>query len=135
MGDHRVRRRQRRVEGGSSLRINVRTTTLTYARLYADSAVAGLSLPRYLVECALRESEGGWSLRQQRWWAERLDVVETRLVRIGTNLNQMAAVANATGEVPPELVAALEYVTATLDRHHAVLAAIDPADVSRRPER
>ena len=61
MGDHRVRRRQRRVEGGSSLRINVRTTTLTYARLYADSAVAGLSLPRYLVECALR------SWKERRW--------------------------------------------------------------------
>lgn len=132
MGESYVRRRQRRVEGGSPIRINVRTTELTYARLYADSAVARLSLPRYLIECALRESAGGWSLRQQRWCAEQLDIVDTRLIRIGTNLNQIAAATNAIGEVPGELAAALEYFTATLNRLNSVLDAIDPADASRR---
>jgi hypothetical protein len=93
-------RRQRRVEGGSPMRINVRTTMSTYAALVGAAAVARLSVPRYLIESALRESNGGWSLREQRWWAERLDVVETRLIRIGTNLNQMAAATNAIGEPP-----------------------------------
>ena len=114
------------------MRINVRTTVATDARLREDSAAAGLSLPRYLIECALRESDRSWSLRQQRWCAEQLDVVDTRLIRIGTNLNQMARAANATGEVPPELAAALEYFTATLDRLQGVLDAIDSADASRR---
>jgi hypothetical protein len=55
------------------MRVNVRTTMNTYIALVAASAVVGLSVPRYLVESALRESTGGWSLREQRWWAERLD--------------------------------------------------------------
>lgn len=125
-------RRQRRVRGGSPLRINVRTTPTTYARLVAGAAVAGLSVPRFLVESALRRSSGGWSLREQRWWAERLDVVETRLIRISTNLNQMAAATNSTGELPDTLAGALRYLESTLDRHREVLAAIDPADRSRR---
>lgn len=133
MPDRRARR-QRRVEGGSPLRINVRTTVETYAALAAASAVSGLSLPRYLIESGLRDGAGGWSLREQRWWAERLDTVETRLIRIGTNLNQMAAATNAAN-VPHEtaLRYALDHLTVTLEQHRAVLAAIDPADRSRRP--
>ena len=115
------------------MRINVRTTMNTYIELVAASKVAGLSVPRYLIESALRESSGGWSLRQQRWWADRLDTVETRLIRIGTNLNQMAAVTNTTGQPPDGLAAALTYLTSTLDRHRAVLDEIDPADRTRQP--
>jgi hypothetical protein len=125
-------RRQRRVQGGSPQRINVRTTAETYARLVVAAAVARLSLPRYLIESALRQAPGGWSLREQRWWAERLDTVETRLIRIGTNLNQMAAAANATGELPDALAGALRYLQATLDQHREILNAINPADGSRR---
>ncbi|RKT53546.1 plasmid mobilization protein [Saccharothrix australiensis] len=130
----RKARRQRRVTGGSAVSIHVRTTVTTYTALVARAAVAGLSILRYLVESALRDSTTGWSLREQRWWAERLDTVETRLIRIGTNLNQMATVANSTGDLPPELPVALAYFTATLEQHRAVLAAIDPADSSRERE-
>jgi hypothetical protein len=131
MGDG-YRRRQRRVEGGSPIRINIRTTSDTYLRLVIAAALAGLSVPRYLIESALHESAGGWSLLQQRRWTERLDIVETRLIRIGVNLNQMAAATNATGELPASLAGALAYFTATLDRHREILGAIDPADRSRR---
>ena len=124
-------RRQRRVAGGSPSRINVRTTPTTYAALVARAAVAGLSVPRYLIESALRESSGGWSLRDQRWWAERLDTVETRLSRIGVNLNQMAKATNATGELSEAFLPALAYLTTTLEQLRAVLDAIDPADASR----
>lgn len=132
MSNRKEARRQRRVPGGSLHRINVRTTAETYARLVVGAAAARLSLPRYLIESALRRSSGGWSLREQRWWAERLDTVETRLIRIGTNLNQMAAAANATGELPDGLAGALRYLQETLDQHREILNAIDPADSSRR---
>ena len=132
MGDGHVRRRRTTFDPTLPTPINVRTTTLTYDRLFEDSARAGVSLPRYLIECALREPEGGWSLRQQRWLAAQLDTVGTRLIRIGKNLNQMAAVTNATGEVPQGLATALEYFGATLDQLREVLGAIDPADTSRR---
>ncbi|HEX3783666.1 MAG TPA: plasmid mobilization relaxosome protein MobC [Pseudonocardiaceae bacterium] len=125
-------RRQRRVEGGSPKRINVRTTVETHAALVAASMLAGLSLPRYLIESALHGPLQGWSLRDQRWWVERLDVAETRLIRIGTNLNQMAAVANATGELNPALTHALTYLDATLDQLRTVLDALDPSDRSRQ---
>jgi hypothetical protein len=58
--------------------------------------------------------------------------VETRLMRVGVNLNQMAAATNATGELPDALAGALAYVEETLRRHQEVLDAIDPADRSRR---
>ncbi|HEX3778997.1 MAG TPA: plasmid mobilization relaxosome protein MobC [Pseudonocardiaceae bacterium] len=131
MGDGH-RRRQRRVDGGSPIRINVRTTSDTYLRLVIAATLAGLTVPRYLIESALQESAGGWSLREQRWWTERLDVVETRLIRIGVNLNQMAAATNATGELPAGLADALAYFSETLERHREILDAIDPADRSRR---
>lgn len=123
-------RRQRRTPGGAQRRVNVRATEPDYAGLVARAAAAGLSLPRYLIESGLRDSDGGWSLRGQRWWAERLDVVETRLIRVGTNLNQMAAATNATGELSGALGSALGYLVATLEQHRKLLDAIDSA---RRP--
>ncbi|GLY55005.1 plasmid mobilization relaxosome protein MobC [Lentzea sp. NBRC 102530] len=131
---HNKKRRQRRVQGGSPVSIHVRTTRTTYSRLEIQAELARLSIPRYLVESALRESADGWSLREQRWWAERLDTVETRLIRIGANLNQMAARTNSTGEVPGGLPAALAYFTATLEDLRTILAEIDPADSSRDPK-
>ncbi|MDX3656262.1 hypothetical protein PV646_02980 [Streptomyces sp. ID05-26A] len=127
----RKARRQRRVRGGSPVSIHVRTTETTYAALIVRAAVAGLSVPRYLVESGLRDTDTGWSLRQQRWWAERLDTVETRLIRISTNLNQIATVANSTGHPLPGLPAALDYLAVTLDQLRTVMEAIDPADSSR----
>lgn len=131
MPDHPAKR-QRRVEGGSPMRINVRTTVETHAALVAEAMLAGVSLPRYLIESALHGPLPGWSLGDQRWWVERLDVAETRLIRIGTNLNQMAAVANATGELNPALTHSLSYLNETLDRLRAVLDALDPSDRPRQ---
>ena len=132
-GDGGLSRRQRRVPGGSVKRINCRTTEPTYERLEALAKDAGLTLPRYLIESGLREEAGQWSLRQQRRWVERLEVVETRLIRVGTNLNQMAAVANSTGQLHEGLTGALGYVADTLRLHAEVLHAINPADPTRRP--
>lgn len=131
MSGHREKR-QRRVEGGSPMRINVRTTVETYAALVAASMGAGVSLPRYLIESALHGPLPGWRLGDQRWWVNRLDVAETRLIRIGTNLNQMATVANVTGELNPALAHSLSYLNDTLDQLRAVLGALDPSDRSRQ---
>ncbi|MBE1573874.1 MobC family plasmid mobilization relaxosome protein [Amycolatopsis japonica] len=132
MTEH-AQRRQRRVPGGSQKRINCRTTEHTYQRLEKRAEAAGLSLPRYLIESGLRDEAGQWSLRQQRWWAERLDVVETRLIRIGVNLNQIATVANSTGELDPGLAGALSYLRAAVQRYEEILDAIDPSDPEHRP--
>jgi hypothetical protein len=128
-------RRQRRIKGGSPQRINVRTTKETYARLVAGAEVAQLSIPKFLIDSTLRESRDGWSLREQRWWAERIDTVETRLIRVGANLNQMAAATNVTGELSTALAGLIAYYEETLRRHREVLDAIDPSDPSRQKPR
>jgi hypothetical protein len=132
MGD-RVQRRQRRVPGGAQQRINVRVPDQTYAALVVRAAVAGLSLPRYLVESGLREASGGWSLRQQRWWAQRLDVVDVRLTQIGISLNQIVVGLNATSEIGADLSAAVGHLEEALARHRLVLDALDPTGLDRRP--
>ena len=120
------KRRQRRVKGGAKERINVRTTPEMYNRVADAAEAAGLSMPRFLIESALRESAEGWSLREQRWWAERLDTVETRLIRIGVNLNQMATAANATGRLPESVWYSLKYCDETLEKLRRVLEKIGP---------
>lgn len=125
MQKRRVSRRQRRVPGGSTQRINIRTTPEIWLALFARAETARLSLPRYLVESGLRTGSTGWSLREQRWWAERLDVVDVRLARVGTNINQMAARLHATGVRHEGLDAALVYLHGTQQLLRHVLAAIE----------
>jgi uncharacterized protein (DUF1778 family) len=131
MTQQRGPKRQTRTPGGRAARINIRTDNDTHDRLAERAAEAGLSLPRYLVESGLRDADGTWSLRQQRWWAERLEVVDTRLIRAGTNLKQIAAAANAVGRIDPGLAGAVAYHNETVLRLRRVLGAVDP--VKRLP--
>lgn len=64
------------------------------------------------------------------WWAERLDVVDTRLIQVGVNLNQLAAATNSTGELDERLHGALGYLGAT-GRHREILDAIDPSVIAK----
>lgn len=116
-------RRQRRVPGGRSGRLVVKVTEQARAELADRAATAGLSVQRYVMECALRSTGGGWSLSQQYSWSDRLDLVETRLNRIGGNLNQLAAAANAGAAVDEQvLAAAVAYHVATLQQLRRLLA-------------
>ena len=71
--------------------------------------------------------------RQRRWreFERSRDRACDRAAR--TNLNQMAAVANSTGQLDAGLTGALGYVADTLRLHAEVLHAINPADPTRRP--
>lgn len=125
-------RRQRRVRGGAETRINIRTTVLVRAALEARAAVAGLSVPLYLVECGLREPDG-WSLHQQRHWVAEWEAAAVKLSRSGSALNQLARQANS-GHVVGEqqLQAALTYHQRVLDELHRVLGAVDQHRGARR---
>lgn len=118
-------RRQRRVRGGAETRINIRTTVLVRAALEARAAVAGLSVPLYLVECGLREPHG-WSLHQQRHWVAEWEAAAVKLSRSGSALNQLARQANSGHVVgQQQLQAALTYHQRVLDELHRVLGAVD----------
>lgn len=96
----------------------------TQLRELADAA--GLSLPRYLVECGLRGGAGGrLSLREQRQLGEQLGTALVRLNRSGGSLNQIAARLHATGKLEPgELSAALAYHRQTQQQLRAVLQSV-----------
>ena len=107
-------RRQRRVPGGSHLRIHVRVTVKVHEELKWRARLAGLSTPRYLVECGLRHQSGG-TLHDRRLWLEHAEMAQGRLGRIGGILNQLAA-AKHSGHSPaePQLTAALDYLHETV---------------------
>lgn len=125
-GESGTQRRQRRVPGGSTARINVRTTEAVHTELSRRAEQAKLSVPRYLVESGLSDPSSGSSLRSRRWVAERLETVEVRLVRIGTNLNQMATRLAATDRLDTGLAGALGYHQDTLQQLRALLELLDP---------
>jgi len=118
-------RQQRRVRGGAETRINIRTTVLVQAALEARAAVAGLSVPLYLVECGLREPDG-WSLRQQRHWIAEWEAAAVKLSRSGSALDQLARQANSGHVVgQQQLQAALTYHQRVFDELYRVLGAVD----------
>lgn len=111
-------RRQRRTVGGASERINIRVTPETKSALGRLAADAGMSLPNYLVTCALRPSGSALSGVA----LDELDLIARRLARIGPNLNQLAAKAQATGVLEvPALSVAVTFVDQTLRRLHTAL--------------
>ena len=119
-------RRQQRVQGGSRSRINVRVTPSVYDELKWRAKLAGLSLPRYLVECGLRR-HSGWSLLEQRFWTTEWEAVRSKLGRSGGALNQLAARTNSGQAVTDQqLAAALDYHTAAVNELREVLNAVDP---------
>jgi hypothetical protein len=125
-------RRQRRVRGGAETRINIRTTVVVRAALTARAAVAGLSVPLYLIECGLREPDG-WSLHQQRHWVAEWEAAAVKLSRSGSALNQLARQANSGHVVgQQQLQAALAYHQRVLNELRRSLDAVDP---HRRGER
>lgn len=105
--------------------VGMTSETLERMRNLADDA--GMTVQRYLVSCADRDQESGWSVRDRRWWVERLDRVERRLIRNGTNLNQIAAAANSGRETDaPLLAAVVRYHAATLDEIREMVVAGAP---------
>lgn len=139
-------RRQTRVPGGRRQRIVVKVTAQDAQDLEKRAAAAGLSVPAWLVAAGLagRTSGGGeglqlagMSARERRAWAAEF-VGARRLLRgVATNINQLAAGMNATGEVGEQLGAVLDLtrrVTARLDVVMTRLEGHAPASRAERPE-
>nr|WP_091455035.1 hypothetical protein [Actinokineospora iranica] len=97
-----------------------------YDELKWRAKLAGLSLPRYLVECGLRR-HGGWSLLEQRFWTAEWEAVRTKLGRSGGALNQLAARVNSGQPVTDQqLTAALDYHTAAVNELRDILETVAP---------
>jgi hypothetical protein len=152
-GERRRQRRQRRAVGGRDISTHVRQTAEENAQLRARAAAAGLSLPAWLVAAGLadRATSGahgahgvagggggglqlaGMSAAERRAWAAEL-VGTRRLLRgIATNVNQLAAGYNATGELGDELEATLAAARRVIGRLDEITLRLE-ARPAGRPE-
>ncbi|HEY6795598.1 MAG TPA: hypothetical protein VI248_13045 [Kineosporiaceae bacterium] len=107
-------RRRRRVEGGRRAMLNVRYTDEELATVTARAAAAGWEVTSFVAEVALHgpvrtESAPGrgefafrMSAPERSAWATELMAVRRIVGATANNINQLARVANATGEVPLE---------------------------------
>lgn len=93
--------------------VTVRLTDAEQETIAARAAAAGTSRQRLMVEAATaRPPTAGARFPMTR--SERNGLLaeffaaKRLAAAVSTNLNQMARVANATGRVPPELVAAAD---------------------------
>lgn len=92
--------RQGRSEGGRSRVIYVRVTEEQDVAIRSAAAAQGVSPQTYLLERAGAGSlMEGWTAQQRRAVAQEVLAIRRVLAGIGTNVNQIAAATNATGEV------------------------------------
>ena len=137
-----VRERQAYITGGRKRAVTVRVTPEQFALLKMRSLQEHMSVPRLLVECALNPAWQPAEIvepdhvdaaprvlsRREQGLAAIRDARELRnlLAALGSNLNQIARVANSTGEVGTEAVAAARAAKqAAIRVGQAVSAALD----------
>ena len=101
----------------------VKVTAEQEARLAELAAARGITVARLLVESAL--SGGAASAVERAAVVAELSVLGSALGRVGVNVNQIARVTNATGEVQPATEATLAAVREVAARLGAVLDALD----------
>lgn len=113
--------RQRRQEGGRQHKHTVRLSEDEQRIIAARAAEAGVSLPRFLAEAGVAGDAATAS--ERRAAAAELLAVRRLLAAIGGNINQLAAVANATGQCPPALQATMHATARILSHLDEVTAA------------
>ncbi|MGK5555832.1 plasmid mobilization protein [Actinomadura kijaniata] len=116
-GGGRQRARQRRHPGGRRHQALVKMSDEEYLQIAARAAVAGVSVPRLLVEAALAGDQQAAS--ERRALVAEFLAVRRLLAAVSNNVNQLAMVANATGEVPAQLLATLHAVARVTARLEA----------------
>lgn len=103
------RKRQHNVAGGRQLTRKVTLTPLEDGQLTVAAERAGRTVPAFLVEAGL--NAGGYSTETDRRESIfALFQLREQLARIGNNVNQMARLLNAEGEVHEDLRATLALV-------------------------
>lgn len=103
------RKRQANVTGGRQVRREVTLTPVQDGQLVVAAERANRTVPAFLVEAGLKA--GGYqSETERRESIFALFQLREQLARIGNNVNQMAKLLNAEGEVDTDLRATLAVV-------------------------
>jgi hypothetical protein len=119
------RKRQANVEGGRTVRREVTLTPVQDGQLLVAAERAGRTVPAFLVEAGLKA--GGYQTETERRESIfALFQLREQLARIGNNVNQMAKLLNAEGEVDTDLrttLAAVREKISAVDEVVALFAA------------
>lgn len=103
------RKRQANVTGGRQVRREVTLTPVQDGQLVVAAERANRTVPAFLVEAGLKA--GGYQTETERRESIfALFQLREQLARIGNNVNQMAKLLNAEGEVDTDLRATLAAV-------------------------
>jgi hypothetical protein len=125
-------RRRGNVVGGRQHRHTVKVSPEEEARLRLMAGEQQVTVARLLAESALAGS--GVNAAEHRQLAAELFAAKRLLASIANNVNQLAKVANSTGEVPPEMAATLDAVRRVAARIEASVQGLGEVTgrVSRR---
>lgn len=113
--------RRRRQEGGRGRVVKLRLSDDEFAAVAARAQAAGVSAQRLLLEAALAD---GTTPAERRAVRTKLASAQRQLVGLGTNVNQLARVANSTGRVPAGTEEALARIAALDDGLAEAVAAL-----------
>lgn len=118
------RQRQANVDGGRSVRREVKLAPAELLALQVRADAQRVSVPRLLVESALADSAPE-TARERRELLAVLFRLERGLAATGNNINQIARAANTTAEVRSDLGSSLDElrrVVGDIDRAIASLS-------------
>lgn len=118
--------RRRRKAGGRRNQFLVKADDHEMQRLRKTAAAAGLTVPHLLISTtlAVMDDQRQVPAVDRRTLAWEIETVRASLDAVGRNLNQLARVANATGQVPAELPATLHAVARRMGKVDALLTAL-----------
>lgn len=117
------RKRQSNAAGGRSVRREVKLTVDQNLALQVMADEAGVSVARLLVESTLSQSRGETAAERHEL-ITLLFLLQRGLAAAGNNINQIARVANTTGEIKDDLHDSLEHLRATVARIDEVLESL-----------
>lgn len=109
------RRRRENASGNRLQRHSVYVTPEEAGRLARLAEAQHVTVPRFLIESAFAQ-ETGQTETERRELLTALFNLQRALGAIGNNVNQLAKVANATGEIGAELRGTLDAVKRALVR-------------------
>lgn len=115
--------RRRRVQGGRSKRVVVRLTEEEHSVLVERAAAAGVSVPRFLIECGLDPT--GVSPAERRAKFATFMAVRRTLAGAATNLNQLARWANTEHQWPVGAAPAADAVAVAAARLEVAIGELE----------
>lgn len=117
------RRRQFNAEGGRDVSRKVKLTTAQDLALRVRAEAMQVSVPRLLVESALAETAGE-TAKERADLLAALFGLQRELAAVGNNVNQIAHVANASGELRADLEATLAVLRGAVGEVRAAVASL-----------